>query len=139
MQVVVAPQTFDGKGPTPAIRLPAEALIGELRNAEEFYPQLLAAYQTFIGAINLGNAQNGQPRMLLGAEIHNGVEISTATFLPDPGGPSENAPLQFNFSPSFARAGNHFILGSTVGIVRSCIDALAAPGAAAPTADNFRL
>ena len=139
MQLVVAGQTFDGQGPTPAIRLPAEALVGELHNAEEFYPQLLAAYQTFVGAINLGNAQNGQPRMLLGAEVHRGVEISTATFLPDPGASQTDAPLQFNFSPSFARSGNRFIFGSTVGIVRSCIEALEAPGAAAPTADNFLL
>lgn len=139
LQVVVAAQTFDGDGPTPAIKLPAEALVGELKNAEEFYPQLLAAYQTFIGAINLGNAQNGQPRMLLGTETYRGAEISKATFMTDPGASLDNAPMQFNFSPSFARAGDRFVFGSTVGIVRSCIDALAAPDAAAPTAENFGL
>ena len=138
-QIVVAAQEFSADAPVPAVKLPAEALIVEMKNPDAFQETLLVAYQTIVGVVNLQSAQNLQPRLLLATEDCAGVSISKATYIVDPQTPRENASIHFNFSPSCARVGNRFILGSTTAIVRDIVGALTAGMPAAPVDQNFVL
>jgi hypothetical protein len=140
VRLVVASQEFAADQPVPALRLPAEAAVIELKNPDEFATQLLVAYQSIVGLSNLNAAQQGRPQFLLSNELHQGVQLWRATLLAAAETPREGAPVAFNFSPSCALYGKFFVVGTTAGIVRDTLDALAAGSAGeAPTADNFQL
>jgi hypothetical protein len=139
IQLVVAEQQFADGVPQPGIRLPAEALVFELKDPAEMSLPLLIAYQKTVGLLNIVGGQQGQPAMLLTSEEHHGIHISTATFVADKHTPLTDAPLQYNFSPSCATVGNRWVLGSTAAIVRDLVDRLRASDALPPTADNTLL
>lgn len=130
-RIVVAAQDFAASAVVPDIKLPAFALVQELRNPDEIGKDLLIAYQTFTGLANLGLAQQSQPGMLTKTEEYKGVTITASQFLP-PAKPkaaaAKNAtsgnPLVYNFSPATAQVGRYFVLGSTIQIVRDLIDQL---------------
>ena len=138
-QVVVARQDYAADQPTPALKLPALALVLKLKHPDEFAPQLLMTYQKFIGIVNLTGGQNGQPQFLLSTEEYNGVTISKASYLPDAKVARDKAPVNYNFSPACARQQEYFVLGSTAGIVRQLTDALKNGQSSAPLTDNTAL
>jgi hypothetical protein len=124
VQFVVARQDYPTDKPIPALKLPAFALAFKLKHADDFAPELLITYQKFIGIFNITGGQEGRPQLLLSTEEYQGTTISKATYLPDSKAPKENAPPHYNFSPACARIGDHFVFGSTVGIVRQVVDAM---------------
>ena len=138
-QIVIARQEFAEGQPTPAIRLPAVAVVLQMKQPEAFATHLKLAYQNTVGLINLASVQQGKPQLLLGSEEYQGVTIAKATYLADPAGEPQAADIVYNASPSCAQVGDRFIFASTTGIVRDLIDALKQPGAAEPTAANFAL
>lgn len=132
-QLVVARQEFETGRPLPALKLPAFALVLELKHPDEFGEQLLVGYQTIVGLLNVTGAQNAQPQFLAASEQRGDVTISKSTFVVRKGTDLAKAPINYNFGPSCAQVGKHFIVGSTLGITRQLVDALAhAPPAAAP-------
>lgn len=138
-QLVSARQNYAADQPTPALKLPAFALVLKLKHPDEFAPQLLMTYQKIIGFANLAGGQNGQPQLLLSTEEYKGTSISKANYLPDAKVARDKAPINYNFSPACARRQDYFVLGSTTGIVRQLIDSLANGQSSAPLTDNTAL
>jgi hypothetical protein len=139
LQFVVARQDYPADKPVPALKLPAFALVLKLKHADDFAPELLITYQKFVGIFNITGGQEGRPQLLLATEEYQGATISKATYRPNSKAPKENAPPHFNFSPACARIGDHFVFGSTFGIVRQVVDALKPGQPPAALKDNTAL
>ena len=119
------PRTDDGQ-PVPALKLPATAVVWELRNPDAFAPHLQMAFQNIIGITNIDGVQKGRAQLLLKTERRGEAEIQYGTYLVV-GEPSKtDAPVQFNFRPACAVAGKYFVVGTHVALVRELVDALAA-------------
>lgn len=141
-QIVVAAQDYAAMEPSPAVKLPAFALIVELSpDHPEFARRLRVAYQSFIGLANLGGAQSGAPPLNLGSRSVEGVEISTAVFMtnePPPGAEPAAAEqdgevhLRHNFTPAVAEVDGRFILSSSIGLAEQLVRALKAEPSAEP-------
>ncbi|HVC97685.1 MAG TPA: hypothetical protein VND64_28700 [Pirellulales bacterium] len=124
-QFIVARQEFSAEEPVPALKLPAMALVLSTKHPEEFAGQLLLAYQKIVGLTNIVGGQQGQPQLMLSTEECQGATINKAVYMKPPKGTAKDkAPTNYNFSPACARVGEHFIYGSTVGIVRQLIERL---------------
>lgn len=124
MQLVATRQEFATGQPTPSIKLPAGALVVQMKNPDEFANTLLLGYQKIIGIINLAGGEKGGPQLLLSGEEYKGVNISKATFLNPTDLDLSAASIHYNASPSCARIGDRFVFGSTIGVVKGVIDAL---------------
>jgi hypothetical protein len=133
-RLVVARQDYSGFDPMPADKLPAFALVADLKpDDDDFAIRLKAAFQSFVGLVNLGAAQTKAPPLMLGSETVDGVSISSSRFLKPKVGPAPGEPVnsRHNFSPSAAQVGDRFILSSSLGLLRDLIPALKEP--ASPT------
>lgn len=139
VQLVVARQEYASDTPVPALKLPAFALVLKLKHPDDFSPELLMTYQKTIGIANLTGGQQGKPQLLLSTEEYQGTTISKAAYLRDAKVAKENAPPHYNVSPACARIGDHFVLGSTVGLVRQLVDALQAGRSGKSLQDNTAL
>ena len=138
-RVVVAEQDFAKINPVPDLKLPAFALVIDLKpDDDEFAQRLRVAFQSFIGLANLGAAQTKAPPLESGSEIVDGVTILTTRYLapkvekaPEtPGVPAKKAPIhqRHNFSPSAVQVGNTFVLSSSTGLARDLVPILKASG-----------
>ena len=140
MRLVIATQDYDAMTPKPDVRLPAFALVLDLKPDDpDFAQRLKVAFQSFVGLVNLGAAQSKAPPLELGSEEFEGVTIATSHFvLPKPTGNKETdkAPepaaaepvhLRHNFSPSAVQVGDHFVISSSKGLARELVKALKAP------------
>ncbi len=134
-RLVVATQDYAAMSPVPDVKLPAFALVVDVRpDDDDFAARLKVAFQSFVGLANLGAAQSKAPPLELGSETSEGVTISTTHFM----GPSKKVgdaaeakgPVhtRHNFSPSAAQVGGHFVLGSSLGLTRELVKSLKSPG-----------
>lgn len=124
MQVLVNRQSFDGRLPKPALRLPSFALAGHLENAEETRTELRRTFQSMVGFLNVIGAMQGNPQLDQDINIYKGNKIYTASFIPEPDEKdSERARIQFNFSPSLAFANDRFFIASTKQMAEELVDA----------------
>lgn len=111
VRVVLTRQNFEElKTPKPDIRLPAGALVLELKEPDEISRRFKVAYQNLIGLANIGLAQKGMPQLDVETERHGDARIVSATYLPDD---SREGMINYNFSPSLAFVGPHLIIAST--------------------------
>jgi hypothetical protein len=137
-QIVVARREFPSTEPVPAIKLPEFALVLELKD-QDFAKQLSLAYQNIVGIINLTGLQSGRPQLLITTEEHQGVKITKAMHVVANTADKEKARLEYNFRPSCAQVGSHFVIGSTVGVVRNLVDLLQGARSGETTMDNSLL
>ena len=133
-RLVVALQDETGLNPSPDVKLPAFALVLDLKPGDDDFAQRLrVAFQSFVGLSNLNAAQTKAPPLELGSEVFEGVTISTTKFVTPKPGPSTSpkGPVhtRHNFSPSAAQVGDHFILGSSLGLTRGLVTSLKSPAA----------
>ena len=85
-RLVVALQDHASLNPVPDVKLPAFALVVDLKPGDDDFAQRLrVAFQSFVGLANLGAAQTKAPPLELGSEVFDGVTISTSRFM-SPGG-----------------------------------------------------
>jgi hypothetical protein len=98
--------------PRPAIRLPAFALIAELRDPESMGRDLRRVFMNLVGFLNIVGAMNGQPQLDLTMESHEEGERVTASYDPPDATATGELPVQYNFSPSLSLRGRHAILAS---------------------------
>jgi hypothetical protein len=137
-RLVVAHQDFDPKAPVPDLKLPGFALVADLNpDDDDFHQRLKVAFQSFVGLTNLNAAQKSAPPLELGSEVFEGVTVSTSHYMVpkvDRDSDAASQPNQkpavdqrFNFTPSIAQVGNHFILSSSLGLTRALIHELKAP------------
>jgi hypothetical protein len=112
IQLVVTRQRFDGSGPIPAIKLPAFALVGRLKDPQAMQPELRRTFQSLIGFVNITGAMNGQPQLDLDNQRSDGRQIVSANYVPAADEQNANR-INYNFSPSVAFVGDRFIVAST--------------------------
>ena len=108
-RLVVARQDPSTLDPMPDDKLPAFALIADLKpDDEEFAIRLKAAFQSFVGLVNLGAAQKGEPPLEQGSEVFEGVTISTASYMvskADRAAANRQRSSRFDVQPGTRRAG----------------------------------
>lgn len=118
-RIIAARQTYVEYQPIPAIKLPAFALMAEMKQPEVTTPEFRRIFQSFIGFLNIVGSMNGNPQLDLGMAKFPEGELISATFVPDINERDDQAArIQFNFSPTLAFAGNKVILGSTTSIAQ---------------------
>ncbi len=137
VQLVAVNQDFAGLLPRPAIRIPAFALQLRMTNPSETQPELRRVFQSFIGFLNVVGAMNGQPQFDLGTESTAEAQLYTATYVPSQEQrEATDAPINFNFSPSIAFAGNRLIISSTSALASALIHQEDSSDASRPTGHN---
>lgn len=115
MQFLAVRQPFKpGEAPVPAIKLPAMALVFQVKDAETMRPLMQVAFQTAVAIGNITATQQGAPTLMINTEKQGEVSLATASYLV---GPEEKAmteaPIYHNFTPSLALVGDYVILTST--------------------------
>ncbi len=134
-RLVLAMQDHAAMSPVPDVKLPAFALVVDVRpDDDDFAARLKVAFQSFVGLANLGAAQSKAPPLELGSETFEGVTISTTRFMAPAKKVSDGADakgpvhVRHNFSPSAAQVGGHFVLSSSLGLARDLVKSLKSPG-----------
>jgi hypothetical protein len=131
-RLVVAKQDMAKLNPTPDLKLPAFALIADLKPDDQDLPvQLKVGFQSFIGLLNLAAAQSKSPPLDLGTETVEGVVIATSKYIKPktkagakPAGP---VATQYNYSPSMVQVGDHLVISSTLDLARDLVKQLNQP------------
>lgn len=119
VQLVVNRQSFEGRLPIPALKLPSFALVGELKDPAAMRPELRRTFQSAVGFFNVVGAMEGNPQMDQDKIKEGDGEILTASFVPTPEDKtSTSATVHFNFSPSLAMSGKHFALASSLPLAK---------------------
>lgn len=129
-RLVVAEQDYSAIKPVPDNKLPAFAVVIDLKpDDDDFAQRLKVAFQSFIGLANLGAAQSKAPPLELGSEVVDGVTIATSHFMAPKAAPGAREPVhqRQNYSPSAAQVDNHFILSSSLGLTKDLIPTLRQP------------
>lgn len=119
VQIVGQSQDFSDMLPRPAIKLPAFAIQFRMKKPEETAPEFRRLFQSFIGFLNVVGAMDGQPQFDLDMESIGAAKLFTATYIAAPDKrESIDAPINYNFSPAIAFAGDKVIFSSTVPLAR---------------------
>ena len=114
IQLVGARQDFTAILPRPAIKLPAFAVQFRMKDREATIPQFRRIFQSFIGFINVVGAMEGQPQFDLTEERSDENWLISARYVPEEGEEqAEDAPINFNFSPTVVFVDDRFILASS--------------------------
>ncbi len=132
-RAVAALQDYSKLDPAPDVKLPAFALIVDLKPDQDgFADRLKIAFQSLVGLANINATQTHGSLLELGSEKVEGVTISTSHFLPVKKGTGAKSPpapvhLQHNFSPSVVQVGDQFVVSSSIGLARDLVSALKSP------------
>jgi len=116
-QIVASRQDFSKiETPEPEIRLPAFAVIANLKEPEKMQQRLKVAFQSAIGITNYGLGQQGQPQFdvetqRIGDKETGEARLVSASYVPQKD--SEEGLIAYNFSPTIAFADERFVLAST--------------------------
>lgn len=113
-------QDFSTVTPTPTIKLPAFALIFELKQPEKMTRDLRRNFQNLIGFLNVVGAMNGQSQLEMDMErIDEDVQLVTSEYVPEEDEvDSTDAKILYNFSPSIGFSGERFVVASTADMAR---------------------
>jgi hypothetical protein len=140
IQLVVREQSFANRLPIPALKLPAFALVGELKNPAMMQDELRRTYQSIIGFFNVVGAMNGNPQLDQDIQEHQGAKVMTASFIPTPEDKkSKTASVHYNFSPSLALTGEHFVLSSSLPLAKQLAGSVKTASADDPESANLRV
>lgn len=101
-----------------ADRLPAFAIVFDIRNEAEFREKVLPPIQRILGIVALTN------KMIAQNSKYKTAEVSTMKFAEDAASIQSSDRVRYNFEPAYALTRGHLTIGSTGGIVRNLIDEL---------------
>ncbi len=119
---VATRQEFPQDRPAPALKLPAFALVAEMKEPKTTSKEFRRIFQSLIGFFNVVGSMNGQPQLELDMDKFDGGELISATFVPLAGEEDKDpARINFNFSPTIAFSGERVIVSSTTGLARDLI------------------
>ena len=119
MRLVASRQEYAEGSPVPAIKLPGFALIATLKDPNKMRPELKRIFQSFIGFLNIVGAMEGQAQFDMNMENENGMQFISATYVPEVDRKSsDEAPIQFNFSPCLAFSGDVAVLSSSIALAK---------------------
>ena len=124
IRFVVAEQQFDPAIGTPAVKLPAFAMILRLRDEKQFDEVFEEAWQKAIGLINFTRGQQAMPGLIIDRPVHKGTKLTVAYFSTAEIEDKTKLDQRFNIRPSLAMPGGYLILSSTDGLAQDLIDAL---------------
>jgi hypothetical protein len=133
VRIVVAEQQYDPAAGTPAVQVPAFAVVLRLRHPEQFDKVVEEAWQKAVGLINFTRGQKAMPGLIIDRPTYKDTKYTVACFSPadanDPSrasGSNDKAKLdtRFNIRPALAMPGKYLVLSSTDGLARDLIDAL---------------
>jgi hypothetical protein len=116
VQLVVAQQEFSKLKFKPTIRLPAFALVSDLRDPEAMKPELRRLFLSFVGFLNVIGATEGNMQMDFDIEQEGETMLLSSAFVPIAGKDdqrADEAAIQFNFTPSVAFRGNRCVISSS--------------------------
>ena len=119
-RIVVAHQERTGYKKTPKTRLPAFAFVTEMRDPDNFSKTLEGVLR---GAALFGGNQFG---MQLVEEKYKDLAIVSYRFDEEKAVKQDVNDIRFNFTPSFVRVGNQFVVCSTIDLARELVDLLQA-------------
>lgn len=138
-RVVVARQEFASDEPRPALKLPAVALVCELRDPAEFGPHLQLAFQNLVSVTNVDGVQKGRHQLLINMQSSAEVTLGTTRYVID--SPEEKAAgsVQLNVRPAYALVDKYFVLGTSGKLVEELAVAVRSEPSAAKVADNLRV
>ena len=136
LQIVSAPQSFAQLEGRPGVQLPAFALIMELEQPEPATDLLQMLFQTITAVINLQAGQEKRTPWVVSSETYHDVQISFAKYLQKPKG--TDLGIAYNFQPSSARVGRHFIMATSQELCRQLIDALQSSAELPPASTTDR-
>lgn len=115
---VVASQRQSGYKAKPKIAYPAFAFVAECNNPEQFSKIIAVPLRT------AGFFFSTQVSMKLFDETYHDSKITGYRFNENDKNHSYDQGTLFNFSPSFARVGNFFVISSTIELCKDLIDEL---------------
>ena len=121
LQLVVAKQTTRDSELVPSIRLPAFALVGQLKDANKMRRELKRTFQSLVGFLNIVGAMEGQPQLELMSDTNTeqDSQFYWAEYLLDADKKYDNGlPIQFNFQPCIAFSGDQVAVASTIEIAK---------------------
>ncbi|UCF17096.1 MAG: hypothetical protein JSW59_06475, partial [Phycisphaerales bacterium] len=124
IRLVVAEQQFDPSIGTPAVKLPAFALILRLRDEEEFDEIAEEAWQKAIGLVNFTRGQQAMPGLIIDRPMHGNTKMTVSYFSTAEIEDRTKLAQRFNVRPTLAMPGDYLILSSTDGLARDLIDAV---------------
>ena len=135
IQIVAVRQTFnDGDYPVPAIKIPSFAFVFRLKDPETMVGEFKRTFQSLIGFLNIAGAQNGQPQLDFDIEKQGDRLLVTTTYAYEQREKgTKDGRINYNFSPSIAFVGNHFVLSSTSGLAKELAKLVADDDVAAKT------
>jgi hypothetical protein len=122
LQFVVTRQDPESLKPTPTIKLPAFAIIANMKNPEATKPDFRRVFLSFVGFLNVVGAMNGQPQLDLAMETKNNNPIVSASYVVPPGKDPQEGPINYNFSPTMTFVGERFILASARPLAEQLMD-----------------
>ena len=118
LQIVVARRDGSAKDtPSPAIKLPAGAIVFQLKEPKKMGRQLRVTFQSIIGFLNIVGGQQKRPPLEASSQkLGTATIVSTHYLTEDSDKPGKEAEIYYNFTPSIALAGDRFIVSSTRGL-----------------------
>lgn len=133
MQLVVARQRFPQGGVTPAMKLPAVAVVMHMKNHEETTRIFKVTFQSVVGFLNVAGAQNRLAPLDLNMERTKESLMVAAEYLP----PKDEkvrqaAPPNFNASPTIVFVGDKVVLSSAKPLALELAQSLGQQPAATP-------
>lgn len=113
MQIIVTQPTF--KDVTPAIKVPAFAMVMRLKNTDDVtVAQFRTAFHTILNFVNLQGTQDGKPMLLTDLDKIDGATLLFSKYVFDASkGDKTKADIIYNFSPSMAIYGDRIMIAST--------------------------
>jgi hypothetical protein len=135
MTFVSALQDYDRLGGEPGVKLPAFALIVDLKEADEASDIFQLFFQTFMSVLNFEAGNQARQPWLMDLKMHKDVKITTARYLENPQG--DDLPIVFNFLPASARVGKKYIISSSLQLCEQLIDVYANPASAKLLPENL--
>jgi len=117
LALVVAPVEFE-EGRTPAIPLPAAALVARLEREGEG-EELTAAFQTLLAITNVESAQQGRRPFRLTLGLEGATQVVSGRMLPPPS--DGGVDVRYNLQPACAAVGDRFVLGTHEDLVRRIV------------------
>jgi hypothetical protein len=120
IQFIAARQNYPEDRPIPAIKIPAFALLAEMKDPESTTREFRRIYQSFIGFFNVIGAMEGNPQFDLDFESLENGELISAAPIPLVGEEqNKQAKINYNFSPTVAFVGDQLIISSASNLARS--------------------
>jgi len=122
-RIVVANQTNSGYKIVPTVRIPAAALVLEMRDPDfARTAETVARAAALLGSFKLD--------LKLVEEMHAGHKIVGYRFPENGKVPGDEGNLRFNASPCLVKVNNQFVLSSTLELARDLVDVLEKESAA---------